>query len=104
MPPPFRPFAFRLLLVGGNGNDTGNDDAWEHPDLVVIDGGKGQLSAAIKGIQRANAAIPEICAIAKDKEEVFVPGTSHPPSMAALPTLPHCFYSATFEMSRTDLH
>ena len=63
---------------GGNGNDTGNDDAWEHPDLVVIDGGKGQLSAAIKGIQRANAAIPEICAIAKDKEEVFVPGTSHP--------------------------
>lgn len=59
------------------GKDDG-DEAWEHPDLVVIDGGKGQLSAAIKGIKRANVAVPEICAIAKDKEAVFVPGESRP--------------------------
>ena len=59
------------------GKDDG-DEAWEHPDLVVIDGGKGQLSAAIKGIKRANVALPEICAIAKDKEAVFVPGESRP--------------------------
>lgn len=63
--------------ASSDGKDDG-DEAWEHPDLVVIDGGKGQLNVAIKGIKRANVAIPEICAIAKDKEAVFVPGESRP--------------------------
>lgn len=30
------------------------NDPWSMPDLVVIDGGKGQLSAALKGMSRAN--------------------------------------------------
>jgi excinuclease UvrABC nuclease subunit len=30
-----------------------DDDADALPDLVVIDGGKGQLSAAVKGMQAA---------------------------------------------------
>ena len=35
---------------------VGQGDPWALPDLVVIDGGQGQLSAAIKGMARANVA------------------------------------------------
>jgi excinuclease ABC subunit C len=49
------------------------------PNLVVIDGGKGQLSAALEAIQ-ATAGLPRVAVIslAKREEEVFVPGQSHP--------------------------
>jgi excinuclease ABC subunit C len=44
------------------------------PNLVVVDGGKGQLSAALEAIQ-ATAGLPRVAviALAKREEEVFVP-------------------------------
>lgn len=66
---------------------------------MVIDGGKGQLSAAIKGMAKAGVfpiatlvseeetptASPEgmcvqlaVCALAKNEEEVFIPGRTSP--------------------------
>jgi excinuclease ABC subunit C len=47
------------------------------PDLVVIDGGKGQLSAAHKELKALDLAIPVI-GLAKKEEQIFVPGHSHP--------------------------
>ena len=49
------------------------------PNLVVIDGGKGQLAAALEAIQ-ATAGLPRVAviALAKRDEEVFVPGQSQP--------------------------
>jgi len=49
------------------------------PNLVVIDGGKGQLAAALEAIQ-ATDELPRIAviALAKREEEVFVPGRSQP--------------------------
>ncbi len=49
------------------------------PNLVVIDGGKGQLAAALEAIQ-ATAGLPRVAviALAKREEEVFVPGESRP--------------------------
>jgi excinuclease ABC subunit C len=47
------------------------------PDLVVIDGGKGQLSAAHKELKALDLAIPVI-GLAKREEQIFVPGHSHP--------------------------
>jgi len=47
------------------------------PDLVLIDGGKGQLAAAVEAI----AALGErysVAAIAKEHEELFVPGRAAP--------------------------
>lgn len=44
------------------------------PDLVLVDGGKGQLSAARKALKTAKAEIP-LAALAKRKEEVFVSGS-----------------------------
>lgn len=43
------------------------------PDLIMIDGGKGQLSAACEELERLRIAIP-IMSLAKREEEVFLPG------------------------------
>lgn len=50
----------------------------EFPDLILIDGGKGQLAAATAVLKDLGIRVP-IAAIAKREEEVFVPGFSHPP-------------------------
>ncbi len=47
------------------------------PDLLVIDGGKGQLSAALAALDRIGIEIPAV-GLAKREEEVFVPGRSLP--------------------------
>ena len=49
----------------------------EFPDLILIDGGKGQLAAATAVLRELGVSIP-IAAIAKREEEVFIPGFSHP--------------------------
>jgi len=49
----------------------------EMPDLIIVDGGKGQLSAAGDTLRALDITIPVI-AIAKREEEVFVPGEMLP--------------------------
>jgi len=49
----------------------------ELPDLIIIDGGKGQLAAALDALQSLDCPVPVI-AIAKREEEVFVPGETLP--------------------------
>jgi excinuclease ABC subunit C len=48
------------------------------PNLVVVDGGKGQLSAALAAMQRFDLPRVAVIALAKREEEVFVPGQSKP--------------------------
>jgi excinuclease ABC subunit C len=48
------------------------------PNLVVIDGGKGQLSAALAAMQAYDLPRVAVIALAKRIEEVFVPGESDP--------------------------
>ncbi len=49
------------------------------PNLIVVDGGKGQLSSAVKSLKRLNlfGKIP-IIGIAKRLEEIFFPGDNIP--------------------------
>lgn len=47
------------------------------PDLLVIDGGKGQLSAALEILKELELQTPVI-GLAKREEEIFVPGRSAP--------------------------
>jgi len=47
------------------------------PDLIVIDGGKGQLSSALGELNKLRLKIP-IISLAKREEEVYVPGLDHP--------------------------
>ena len=48
------------------------------PGLVVIDGGKGQLAAALRGLAAAGVHDVPVVSLAKRIEEVFVPGKSDP--------------------------
>jgi excinuclease ABC subunit C len=43
------------------------------PDLVVIDGGKGQLSAARAAIEATGAGEIALCALAEREEEIYLP-------------------------------
>jgi len=46
---------------------------WPQPDLILIDGGKGQLSMAVNVLDALHLDIPVI-SLAKKEEEIFVPG------------------------------
>jgi excinuclease ABC subunit C len=48
------------------------------PDLIVIDGGKGQLSAGIKALEPLMERGVAVISLAKRIEQVFVPGRSEP--------------------------
>jgi excinuclease ABC subunit C len=48
------------------------------PNLVVIDGGKGQLSAALAAMQAYDLPRVAVISLAKREEEVFVPGRAQP--------------------------
>ncbi|MFA6272142.1 MAG: excinuclease ABC subunit UvrC [Patescibacteria group bacterium] len=48
---------------------------WLLPDLVILDGGKGQLSSGVSVFARSGIKIP-IVALAKQEEEIFIPGKS----------------------------
>jgi len=51
----------------------------EFPDLVMIDGGKGQLSAVVEQLQQMNLlADVAVISLAKQREEIFLPGDSLP--------------------------
>ena len=48
------------------------------PDVFLIDGGKGQLSAAMDALNSLGVEPPCILSIAKREEEIFLPGKSEP--------------------------
>jgi excinuclease ABC subunit C len=58
------------------------EDAKPLPDLVVIDGGKGQLNAAAAATRALGLEQLPMISLAKREEEVFVPGRSEPVRMS----------------------
>jgi excinuclease ABC subunit C len=54
------------------------DRAVRLPDLIVVDGGKGQLSAACRELQRLGLHDVPIIGLAKEYEEVYRPGRPLP--------------------------
>ncbi len=63
------------------------------PDLIVVDGGKGQLSAAVETLRSINLPNQPIVGLAKRLEEVFLPGEIEsvllPRTSSALKLLQH---------------
>ena len=56
---------------------TGGLNDW--PDVVMIDGGKGQLSAVMEALRELNLHEElVVCSLAKQQEEVYVPGAKQP--------------------------
>ena len=54
------------------------DEAKPLPDLVVIDGGKGQLSAALDAMTAVGVAEIPLISLAKRDEEIYFPGRPEP--------------------------
>jgi len=48
------------------------------PDLIIIDGGKGQLSAAIEALAEVGVDSVPAAGLAKEREELFLPGQPDP--------------------------
>lgn len=53
-----------------------NRDEWGMPDLILIDGGKGQLNAAVEAFRGLGIEPPTLISLAKQEEEIFRPGVS----------------------------
>jgi len=93
----------RFRHLNKNTSHEDGDDPWALPDLVLIDGGPGQLHAAMKGMAKAGVGISNsnelveesdfedlsnasediasvaICSLAKREEKVYVPGGNNIP-------------------------
>jgi excinuclease ABC subunit C len=54
------------------------DEIGEMPDLVLIDGGRGQLNAALAGLSVLGVEETPVVALAKQEEELYVPHVPEP--------------------------
>lgn len=52
------------------------EEGWEKPDLIIIDGGKGQLSSVMQIVNELGISGIDIVSLAKREEEVFLPNKS----------------------------
>ncbi len=50
----------------------------ELPDLMLIDGGRGQLSAALEAVRESGLEGLSVASLAKREEEIFLPGSAVP--------------------------
>ncbi len=62
----------------GVGGERATDGGWALPDLVIVDGGKGQLSAAVGVMHELELEEVPLAGLAKRFEELFVPRRSAP--------------------------
>lgn len=66
----------RVTLKGG---DVSAPATWAVlPDLVLIDGGRGQLNAVLSAVDEAGAGFVPIASLAKENEEIFIPQRAEP--------------------------
>jgi excinuclease ABC subunit C len=74
--------ALSLAAVGADEapeeGERSRDAGWAVPDLVIVDGGKGQLSAAVAALEELGIRDVPLAGLAKRFEELFVPGTAAP--------------------------
>jgi excinuclease ABC subunit C len=68
----------RFARLGDATADEFDESFAAVPNLVVIDGGKGQLSAALAAMHAFDLPRVAVISLAKREEEVFVPGRSEP--------------------------
>ncbi|MBI5466378.1 MAG: excinuclease ABC subunit UvrC [Candidatus Kerfeldbacteria bacterium] len=53
------------------------NSAWPKPDLVLLDGGRGQLSVVLKALTQQGISIP-LATLAKRQEWLYLPGRAEP--------------------------
>ncbi|MDM4014366.1 excinuclease ABC subunit UvrC [Roseiconus lacunae] len=55
-----------------------SDESEAFPDILLIDGGKGQLNSAMAAFRDQEITPPTVISLAKREEEIFRPGISEP--------------------------
>lgn len=89
---PFKPGYRRYKILGVQGVDdfrsiheviarryrSLSDEQSVFPDILLIDGGKGQLNAALAAFRDQEIEPPTLLSLAKQEEEIFLPGESDP--------------------------
>jgi excinuclease ABC subunit C len=78
---------FKRARSGEEGSEE--ELRWRLPDLVVIDGGKGQLSAAKEVLDELGYEDLAVVGLAKEREEIFLPDREEP---VLLPTTSPALY------------
>ena len=76
-----------------------SDDLDVFPDIILIDGGKGQLSAAMSAFEAAEITPPTVMSLAKRNEEIFQPGESEPLRLSR-----HAFALRLLQYIRDESH
>ena len=67
---------FRTVRAGEEGVEEAR--RWAMPDLVIVDGGKGQVSAAKEVLDELGLHDLPLAGLAKEREELFLPDRSEP--------------------------
>ena len=60
------------------GEDARDSKFADFPDLLIVDGGKGQLSSAVYILEQLGLTDIPVAGLAKQQEEIFLPGESDP--------------------------
>jgi excinuclease ABC subunit C len=76
-----------------------DDEAGVFPDLLLIDGGKGQLGAALASFSTLGIDPPTVLSLAKREEEVFVMGQQEPLRLSR-----HSFALRLLQYVRDEAH
>ena len=75
------------------------DSAEVFPDILLIDGGKGQLGAAVAAFRELGIEPPTLLSLAKREEEVFRPGLDEPLRLSR-----HSFALRLLQYVRDEAH
>ena len=78
-----RILGLKMLLPGEKEEDhhdsrTARNPDGKLPDLILVDGGKGQLSSALDAFAALGVTPPPVIALAKQNEEIYVPDKPQP--------------------------
>jgi len=76
-----------------------HDEGEVFPDILLVDGGKGQLNAALAAFSALDIEPPTVVSLAKRLEEVFVPGAHAPLRLAR-----HSFALRLLQYVRDEAH
>lgn len=76
-----------------------SDQQESFPDLLLIDGGKGQLNAAMSAFRDQNITPPTVLSLAKQEEEIFLPGETE-----SLRLSRHAFALRLLQYVRDEAH
>jgi len=68
----------RLQRVKAGEEGSAEEQRWALPDLIVVDGGKGQLAADVAVLRELGLDEIPIAGLAKEREELFLPGHHDP--------------------------